>query len=65
VTEHLYTKKPPPWEYVELMLCRDVYHCTPPELDAVPWHRIKAHLDCLSIEGKYEKERLNVGGHGK
>jgi hypothetical protein len=29
---HIYTKAPAPAEYIELVLCRDVYHCPPQQL---------------------------------
>jgi hypothetical protein len=35
VLEHLWLggpEHPAPWRYVELVLCRDVYHCTPSQL---------------------------------
>ena len=31
--EHLWVKNPQPPEYAELVLCRDIFHCLPSELD--------------------------------
>ena len=44
--------RPMPIEYLELILCRDVYHCTPNELDAQDMERVGAHLVCLRAEAK-------------
>jgi hypothetical protein len=43
-----------------LVLCRDVYHCTPQELEEIPPETILAHLALLDVEGNYLKEK-----HGK
>lgn len=43
-------------EYTELVLCRDVYHCTPTELDAQDWARVQQHLICLEIEARVRKQ---------
>lgn len=37
-----------PLEYLELILCRDVYHCPPSQLP--PWHVIARHLVMLNAE---------------
>ena len=50
--EHLWTGGPPPPEYIELILCRDVYHCTPSELDEQDVARVEAHLICLELEAQ-------------
>lgn len=39
-----------PWEYVELVLCRDIYHCTPSELDQQDLERIMLHIDMMKLE---------------
>lgn len=39
-------------EYVLLQLCRDVYHCTPLELDEQDWGTISVHLALLTAESK-------------
>ena len=41
-----------PWEYTEMRLCRDVYHCLPSELDEEDWPRIRAHLAVLQAEAE-------------
>jgi hypothetical protein len=46
-----------PLEYLELFLCRDVYHCTPVELSKVPLPKILTHLTVLDIEAKMQKEK--------
>lgn len=46
-----------PWEYIELQLCRDVYHCTPEELDRQDWERVRVHLRLLGAEGRAERDR--------
>lgn len=38
-------------------MCR-TYGCTPNELDNVPYDTIIAHMVCLGIEAKVEKERM-------
>lgn len=44
-------------EYVELVLCRDVYHCTPLELAKQPLKKVMRHLACLEVEGKVKAAR--------
>ena len=51
----------PPWDYVELELCRDVYHCLPSALDGEEWDRISRHLDMMDVEAKTVK----TGKHGR
>lgn len=46
---------PPPQEYVELVLCRDVYHCTPSELGNEDWDVIELHLEMMAAEGLVRK----------
>lgn len=52
---HLWTDYPPPLPYVQLVLCRDVYHCTPEDLERIPWNVIQEHLVCLEMEAKKAK----------
>jgi hypothetical protein len=52
----LWTDGPPPVEYVELVLCRDVFHCTPSALQAEAAEDIMAALACLEAE-RYVRER--------
>jgi hypothetical protein len=42
--------RPQPWEYVQLRLCRDIYHCTPSELDGQDWATVEAHLQIINTE---------------
>lgn len=49
-----------PWEYIELTLCRDIYHCTPTELDEQEWERVMAHLDMYNIEMENKNMREQV-----
>jgi hypothetical protein len=49
---HLATGHPAPREYLELVLCRDVYHCTPLELAKIPVETVEAHLVCIAAENK-------------
>jgi hypothetical protein len=37
-------------EYIRLIMCRDVYHCTPTELEAVPWRIIQEDLTMMHVE---------------
>lgn len=50
-----------PTEYVDLVLCRDVYHCTPSELDAQDAERIATHLLCMEVEERVRKMRDKKG----
>ena len=57
----LWTNGPPPPEYVDLMLCRDVFHCPPSALKAEAAEDIFAALACLEAEnyvrGQRDKQR--------
>jgi len=57
VLAHLWTGAPAPLEYIELILCRDVYHCTPSELEKQYADVVNAHLVCLAAEAKVAKMR--------
>jgi hypothetical protein len=50
--ESLFLKKPEgvPWEYIKLQLCRDVYHCTPSQLDKEDADVVFLHLEMMSTE---------------
>ncbi len=37
-------------EYIRLIMCRDVYHCTPTELEAVPWRIIQQDITMMHVE---------------
>ena len=47
---HLWTQSAMPIEYLELVLCRDIYHCTPANLP--DWQIITEHLALMSIESE-------------
>jgi len=49
-----------PWEYVELVLCRDVYHCSPSELGEQDWLTVMTHLHLLETEGKIKKREADA-----
>ena len=53
----LWTEGPAPVEYTELVLCRDVFHCTPSQLRAEDADDILAALACLEAEGYVRKQR--------
>lgn len=40
---------------MDLLLCRDIYHCPPSELDVQDWERVAAHLICIDVEAKVRK----------
>ncbi len=46
-----------PAEYLELYLCREIYHCTPVQLAEVPLPKILAHLTCLDVEAKVREAK--------
>lgn len=54
---HLWTGAPAPPDWIELILCRDVYHCTPVELRSVPTSKILRHLTMLGVEAEVHKMR--------
>lgn len=53
----LWVDGPPPPEYVDLILMRDVFHCTPAELAEQDAEAVLAVLACLSAEAFVEKSR--------
>ena len=53
----MWAKGPQPWAYMELVLCRDVYHCTPVELARVPLTTLTAHLTCLDVEAEVRRRK--------
>lgn len=55
--EHLWTGEPPPPEYIRLVMCRDVYHCTPLEFERIPWWIIRQDLQMMSIERDMQRRR--------
>ncbi len=55
---HLWTggvSAPP--EYTDLRLCRDVYHCTPSELDAQDARTIALHIAFMNVEEKVAQRK--------
>lgn len=46
-----------PWAWSELRLCRDVYHCTPEDLDRQDWNRIQQHIAIMNLEAEAEDLR--------
>lgn len=48
---------PAPWEWTELYLCRDVYHCTPSELQQQDWATVQRHLLALEIEHEVKEAK--------
>lgn len=54
---HLWTGAPAPAEYIEFVLCRDVYHCRPSELRQEDLADILAHLTCLRVESDVQQIR--------
>ncbi len=47
-----------PAEYVDLYLCRDVYHCTPSQLAAEDAVEIQKHLAMLAAEAQVRGMKL-------
>lgn len=43
----------PPWEWTELQLCREVYHCLPSALAGEDYDTVATHLEMLAAEGRY------------
>jgi hypothetical protein len=46
---------------MELVLCRDIYHCTPVELAKIPAATILAHLICLDVEAEVHRRKSRKG----
>jgi hypothetical protein len=61
----LWLRQPPPPEYLELLLCRDVYHCPPTELARVPLATVLAHLACLDAEAQVREAEMRSARHGQ
>jgi hypothetical protein len=43
-----------PWEWLELTLCRDVYHCRPSELAEEDWATVSLHLKLLEAKAEVD-----------
>jgi hypothetical protein len=54
---HLWTRGPQPPEYLSLILCRDVYHCTPAALEEQSLDAVNDHLLCLQLEAEVRQMR--------
>lgn len=39
--------------YLEYILIRDLYHCTPTELDNQPKHIVDLHVRIMNMEAEY------------
>jgi hypothetical protein len=63
----LWTKTPPPPQYTDLILCRDVFHCTPSALRAEDAVDILNALACLEAEAQVRtaEERAAAGKRRK
>lgn len=61
---HLWTGSPPPAAYVRLVLCRDVYHCTPLALEQIPLTVILQDLACLEAEAHVYRAKARHQEHG-
>jgi hypothetical protein len=59
--KHLWARGVQPWPYMELVLCRDIYHCTPTELAQQPLTTIAAHLTCLDVEAAVRRRKTKHG----
>lgn len=47
-------------EYLELYLCKEVYHCTPLELSEIPMSTINKHLLIMSTEASINKFKTSA-----
>ena len=52
---HLWAGAPAPVEYLQLVLCRDVYHCPPSMLP--DWVTIRRALAMMEAESKVRKRK--------
>ena len=50
-------RHPAPTEYTTLVLCRDVYHCTPSQLRQESAEDVLAALLILDVENQVSKRR--------
>lgn len=51
----------PPLEYVNLVLCRDIYHCLPSELRTEAVGDIMRTLACIDVEARVNNLRARRG----
>jgi hypothetical protein len=47
----------PPWQYIEFILCRDIYHTLPSELRKEKASDILQHMICMNVEQSIKKRR--------
>lgn len=59
---HLWAKAPPPVEYIRLILCRDVYHCTPSQLRQERLSDVLTDLTILAEETRVQEARSRRAG---
>jgi hypothetical protein len=53
VLDYLDDKGPAPDKYIDLLLCRDVYHCLPSQLDEEDHLVIASHLAMMDAEAEH------------
>jgi hypothetical protein len=58
------TTREMPWEYIELYLCRDIYHCTPNELAEQPIETVNMHLKLIGVENIVKQFDSTQGSGG-
>lgn len=46
---------PPPFEYLELQMMRDVYHCDPVTFESIPYDTVMLHIALLNVENEVEQ----------
>lgn len=59
----------PPDAYIDLVLMRDVFHCTPVELESIPEDQVmmalEMHSTDLQMQAKKRKAAAEKSGRGK
>lgn len=62
LAKYLWTRTgEPPLEYIELILCRDVYHCLPSQLYKEDYRVVAAHLALADEEAQIREARERHG----
>lgn len=61
----MWTKGPQPPEMLELILCRDVYHCTPRELAEQDLDTVLDHLLVLQVEDEVKRLKRQMQTRGR
>ncbi len=56
---HLWADAPAPFEYIELILKRDVYHCTTSQLRAENFRDVLTDLKCMEVEAEFTRVQKN------